>query len=288
MLAAAQDSHLISRGGSEPPPSTGVIAADHTLTRSALAESSPFAAITATDPRLQVDGANCEPGSADEVSAERLEPCAGLPRNFYSRFVDTPGPRPLSAGQKAQLAARNVVQPGNLATLGGSSAFTIMTNSHTGYGPGFSGLGRSFGVGLLQDATGQFFGTWAIPAVAGEDSRYHRMPNANLGRRVLHAVSHTVASQHDDGRPMVNFSTLGTYPISAEISNLYVPGVHGNGPSTVARILMGYATDPIDNLITEFLPDVARHVQVHALFTQQILNQISSDDYPISGLNGPR
>ena len=59
--------------------------------------------------------------------------------------------------------------------------------------------------------------------------------------------------------------------------NLYVPGIDGNGSSTTARIISGYATDAADNLITEFLPDVARHVHVRVIFGQRILNQVSSD-----------
>ena len=267
-----QDLRLIPRAAELPsapvPPA---------LTRSELLESSPFAAITATDPRLRGEAAPCQRNSS---SGDNSEPCAPAPHLSLNRFVDSPEPQPLTGTQKGLLAAHNVIQPGNLATLGGSSAFTILTDAHTAYGPGFTGLGRSFGIGLVQDATGQFFGTWAVPALAGEDSRYHRMPHASVPRRILHAVSHTVIAQHDDGRPMLNVSTLGTYPISAEISNLYVPGIHGNGPSTVERILTGYATDPIDTLVTEFLPDLARHIQVHILFTQQILNQLSAPDEP--------
>ena len=80
---------------------------------------------------------------------------------------------------------------------------------------------------------------------------------------------------------MPNYDTLLTYPISAEISNLYVPGVHGNGPSTVARIMTGFATDPIDNLISEFLPDVARRVHVRVIFVQRIMNQVGGDEYSV-------
>lgn len=273
-----EPAHLIPRETPELPAAPSAGAAP--LSRSALAESSPFAAVTATDPRLRSDIAPCKPAEGENTVSAHLEPCGGTHRDQLSRFLDTPEPQPLTPGQKALLAARNVAQPGSLATLGLSSAFTVSTNAHTAYGPGFIGLGRSFGIGLVQDATGQFFGTWAIPALAGEDPRYHRMPHASVPRRVWHAVEHTVIAQRDDGRPMLNVSTLATYPISAEISNLYVPGIHGNGPSTVERVLTGYATDPIDTLITEFLPDVARHIQVHILFTQQILNSLSSEEYP--------
>ena len=45
--------------------------------------------------------------------------------------------------------------------------------------------------------------------------------------------------------------------------------------------MTGYATDPIDNLITEFLPDIARHIHVRVIFAQRIVNQVSSDQYSL-------
>lgn len=114
---------------------------------------------------------------------------------------------------------------------------------------------------------------------AHEDPRYRRLPHASVPRRFLHALSRTIIAQSDDGKSMPNYATLLTNPICAEISNLYVPGVNGNGPSTVARIMTGYATDPIDNLITEFLPDVASHIHVHGIFVQRIPNKIATGQY---------
>ena len=199
----------------------------------------------------------------------------------YQRFLDSTAPVPLTPREKGALAFRDVVDPGNLATIINTSAFTIGTNAHTAYGPGWRGFGRNVGTSLLQDATGEFFSTFLIASLTGEDPHYYRMPRAGVPRRILHALSHTILSQSDRGATMLNYDTLLTYPISAEISNLYVPGVHGNGTSTVARIMTGYATDPIDNLISEFLPDVARRVHVRVIFVQRIMNQVSSDEYSV-------
>jgi hypothetical protein len=190
-------------------------------------------------------------------------------------------PAALTPAQKARLALHNLKDPGNLATILGTAAFTIGTNAHTAYGPGGKGFGKNVGVSLLQDATGGFFGTFLIPALTTEDPHYRRMRRASISRRFVHAVSRTVVARHDDGSAMPNYATLLTYPICAEISNLYVPGIHGNGPSTVARIMTGYATDPVNNLITEFLPDVARHIHVQVIFVQRILNQVTSDQYSL-------
>ena len=41
--------------------------------------------------------------------------------------------------------------------------------------------------------------------------------------------------------------------------------------STVTRIFTGYALDPVNNLLNEFLPDVASHVHVRIIFVQRIL-----------------
>jgi len=132
---------------------------------------------------------------------------------------------------------------------------------------------------LSQDATQEFFSTYVVSSLTHEDPRYHRLPNASVSRRLVHALAHTVISQSDSGRTMPNFAALSGYPIGAELANLYVPGLQTDGCSTATRILTAYATDPVDNLISEFLPDVARHIHVRAIFAQRLLNQMASDDF---------
>jgi hypothetical protein len=194
--------------------------------------------------------------------------------NPYARFFDTRFSIPMTPAQKGYLAFRNISDPFNLATIVATSGFTIAIDSHTAYGPGWKGFGKNAGISLLQDATGEFFGTFAIPSLAHEDPHYHRMPRASIPRRILHAVSRTIIAQHDDGSPMPNYATLLTYPIASEISNLYVPGIQGNGPSTLKRIAIGYALDPVNNLVTEFLPDFAKRIHIRVIFVQQLLNPI--------------
>jgi hypothetical protein len=75
---------------------------------------------------------------------------------------------------------------------------------------------------------------------------------------------------------MPNYGTLLAYPINAELSNLYVPGIESDSASTTKRILTGYALDPVNNLLAEFLPDVAKYLRVRVVFLQRILNNIAS------------
>lgn len=206
---------------------------------------------------------------------EAPKPCAELIYP-YQRFLNTNVAIPLTWQQKGYLAMHGLTDPANLGTIAGISAITIGIDSHTAYGPGLKGFGKSAGISLLQDATGQFFGVFAIPALVHQDPRYYRMPRASVTRRIFYSISRTFAARSDDGRTMPNYGTLLTYPINAELSNLYVPGIHSNGQSTVARIVTGLATDPANNLLAEFLPDVASRVHVRIIFVQRIINNVAA------------
>jgi hypothetical protein len=208
----------------------------------------------------------------DKMPLQGPPPC--IPENPIAPFVTSIHVEPLTSKQKGVLALRDFLDPFNFITIAGYSAIATAADPHSAYGPGFEGFAKLTGYGLLQDAQGEFFQTYAIASLAHEDPRYHRMPTASVKRRIWHAISHTYVSQHDDGTRMPNYATLGTYVISAELSNLYVPGIQTDGPSTVKRIGIGIATDPAGAIVAEFLPDVAKRIHIKIVFVQQILNQV--------------
>lgn len=216
---------------------------------------------------------HAQPKAANASAAN--PPCVRT-EDPYRRFLNSTTPTPLTPRQKGKLAFRNLFDPFNLLTVVGNAAVTVAADSHTAYGPGWKGFGRDSGYSLVEDATGEFIGTFLVCSIFSEDPHYHRMPEAKPLRRAFHAISRTLVAQNDYGKPMVNYESLIGYTAGAELSNLYVPGVHGNGPSTAVRIVTGLATDPISNLITEFLPDVAKRVHIRIVFVQQIINEMAT------------
>src|SRR5665213_3295034 len=211
--------------------------------------------------------------SAEEQQVASPVPC--IVENPLQIVVNDENRQPLTSRQKGILAMRAVADPFNLLVNVAEAGVGVGANSHSPYGPGLKGFGRLTGYQLLQDTQGEFFATWLIPSLVHEDPRYRRMQKASVKRRIFHALERTVVAEHDDGRHMINYATLLTYPISAELSNLYVPGVQGNGRDTVRRIGIGLATDPASNLISEFLPDFARRIHVRSVFIQQIVNNMA-------------
>ena len=198
--------------------------------------------------------------------------------NWYARFLNGPQVKPMTPKEKAWLAVRNVADPFNSLTILGSSAISVAADSHSAYGPGMRGFGRYVGVSYTQDMTGEFFGTFLIPSIMHQDPHYHRMPNASVKHRIFHAASQVIWTQGDSGKGMLNYADLAGFAIDDEIGNLYIPGRETNAEATASRYAIGLATAPIDNFITEFLPDVARKIHIRVVLIQQIINQVALKD----------
>ena len=177
--------------------------------------------------------------------------------------------------EKGWLAVRNVADPFNAITILGDAAIAVGYNAHSAYGPGMTGFGRYVGVSYTQDMTGELFGTFLIPTIVHQDPHYHRMPDASIPRRVGHAIVQVVWTQGDNGKGMVNYANLAGFAIDDELGNFYVPGRKTNLTSTGARYSIGLATAPIENFITEFVPDVARRFHIRVVIFQRIINQVA-------------
>jgi hypothetical protein len=88
--------------------------------------------------------------------------------------------------------------------------------------------------------------------------------------------------QGDNGKGMVNYANLAGSAIDDEISDLYVPDRKTNLPASAERYGIGLAFAPIDNFVSEFLPDVASHIHIQVVIIQRIINQVAKTDGPAS------
>jgi len=233
---------------------------------------------SASDSEAKLD-AKLVPCSASGSLITQLPLLKNLPIvNWYARFLYGPQVKRMTPKQKAWLAVRNVADPFNTLTILASSAIEVGTDAHSPYGPGMTGFGRYVGVSYAQDMTGEFIGTFLIPSIAHQDPHYHRMPAATIKRRIAHCLYQVVWTQGDDGNGMINYADVVGFAIDDEIANLYVPGRDTNLPASAERYGTGLALAPVDNFITEFLPDVARRIHVRVVLIQQIINQVAKTD----------
>jgi len=225
---------------------------------------------------LAVSGLHAAASSAGE-EAVGTEVCANHLKaiNWYARFTTGPDVKPMTASEKARLAVVNVMDPFNFLTIFGTAAVSIASNSHTDYGPGMRGWAEYSGVSFTQDMTGQFFGTFLIPAVTHTDPHYHRRPDLAMARRIWHCVYQTFWQRADNRKETFNYSQILTPAIGIAISNLYVPGLETHFSADAERYGVDLATAPIDNFITEFVPSIAAHIHTHDVFLERIINRVA-------------
>ncbi len=220
------------------------------------------------------------PGKAASAKAEphcEVKPCPLKTEaiDWYKRFMDGPQVKPLTPREKAHLAARNIIDPFNALTILAQSGFYVGFNAHSPYGPGMPGFERNVGVSYSQDITSEFFNVFLIPSIAHQNPHYHRMPGASLKRRFVHATMQIFWTLGDNGQGMLNYANLVGSGVDIAIGNLYVPGQQTHLTAALSEYFVGLATAPIDNYITEFLPDIARHIHVQIVLVQDIINQVS-------------
>lgn len=186
-----------------------------------------------------------------------------------SIHIDTPR-------ELARMAARGVIDPFNLLTIVGTSAFSVGTDAHTRFGPGALGIAKYSGVALTQDMTNAFFETFLIPSIDHQDPRFRRMPNATLKRRIAHCIYQPIWTDSDTGQGMFNYATVVGDVADELVGVTYVPYQRvGVGPAA-SRVAVNLATTPLGNIVTEFLPDVARHINFNVVFVQRVINRVAA------------
>jgi hypothetical protein len=236
-------------------------------------------AVTAAMRGLAVSGLNAVPAGAGSSAVISTRCIPHLPLiDWYARFLNGPEVKPMTPQEKAWLAVHNLLDPFNLLTIGGEAAISVAANSHSPYGPGFPGWGRYTGVSFTQDMTGEFFGTFLIPSLTHQDPHYHREPNATTRHRIAHAAIQVLWTQGDNGKGMINYADIVGFAADDAVGNLYVPGQQTRITASAARYGIALATAPIDNYVTEFLPDLARHIHIQVVVIQRVINQVARTD----------
>lgn len=251
----------------------------------------PQARSTPMDTGKDAQKKGCPPGSSIDTGRPGAAPANGLTKatsascapKFDILYPLGKPPRngPLSSMDKLRIAASDVVDPFNLITIGASAAITIGSNSHSDYGPGMKGWAKNSGVLLTEDMTGAFFTTFLVPSLTGQDPRYHRMPKASIPRRAVNVLTEPVWTLSDKGDHMLNYGNLIGIPCAITLANVYAPGRKQGVWPTAESSAIAIASSPIDNFISEFLPDVAKHVSIHIVLIQRIVNHIALTGGPV-------
>ncbi|HYK37713.1 hypothetical protein [Alloacidobacterium sp.] len=196
----------------------------------------------------------------------------------FQKFINSAEQHPMTPKQKAILAGKDVIDPFNFLTIGMISVYSVAVDSHSPYGPGVEGIAKLSAVSLTQDMTNEFFGTFLVPSIVHQDPHYHRMPNAGYKRRIAHCIYQVVWTQGDNGKGMFNYANVVGGLFEEAIGDAYVPYRDTGWGASAARYGTALGTDPIGNFITEFFPDLARHINFNVVFVQRVINRVAVEE----------
>jgi len=186
---------------------------------------------------------------------------------------------PLTASGKFRLAVKNFSDPLNIAGIALDSAISTATSSSkSAFGTGWPGFGRRFGMSMSDEGLSEFFSTYLISTLAHQDPHYHRDPGSSVGKRIGYALSRVVIARSDSGKPMFNFAEfVGTTASSLVESSYHFERDESPG-AVSSRIFVSIGSDAGWNLMNEFLPDIAKHLNPRFIFLRRLAERAAKQN----------
>ncbi len=225
-----------------------------------------------SEPAIQ----SCIPNASTSMTTKMSCAPTGSP---FRRYLKNPLVAPLTPRDKFILATKDTFDPFNLLTIAADATYSVESNAHSIYGPGLRGTSKYAGVNFTEDMTGEYIGTFIICSLAHQDPHYHREPNRSILRRIFHAVVQVVWTQSDTGRPLFNYANVVGSMATTAVGYTFVPGQAQQGWGTTSeQLALAFASSPSGNLVTEFVPDIASHINLHVVIFQRILNMVATEE----------
>lgn len=165
--------------------------------------------------------------------------------------------KPLTAGEKFKLAARDSFDPGTFLLAGAAAGIAQASNSSRSYGQGMAGYGRYYGSSYGDFMIGNFMTEGVYPSLLHQDPRYFRRGAGSPFSRLGYAMGQIFITHGDNRRTQFNISEIGGNATAVAISNAYNPD-NRTASDAVAKLGTQLGIDMAGNILKEFGPDLSR------------------------------
>jgi len=175
----------------------------------------------------------------------------------YRSHASLKDSKPLTAGEKFKLAARDSFDPGTFLLTGVYAGVAQASNSTSSYGQGMAGYGRYYGATYGDLMIGNFMTEAVYPSLLKQDPRYFRRGTGSTCSRFAYAVGQIFITHGDNRRTQVNLSEIGGNATAVAISNAYNPD-NRTAADAARKLGIQLGIDMLGNLLKEFAPDLSR------------------------------
>ena len=175
----------------------------------------------------------------------------------------------LTTKDKAKLFANDFTNPVTFLGAAFNAGIDQAEDGDPRFGQELGGYSMRFGAMVADRASSTFFKDLVYPTIFSQDPRYYRLGRGGAGHRMIHALSHAIIAQHDDGAPMFNYSEwLGTATTVALSSTYHGYRIHGVPPYAEGGAI-DIANDAGFDVLREFWPDIVRKLKLPFRAAQQ-------------------
>jgi hypothetical protein len=202
----------------------------------------------------------------------------GFAADNFQRIQGPEQHAPLGVSGKFRLAVANVSDPFAIITTALDSEFGDATDGHTKLRTGMAGFGQRFGASMAGQATSEMFSTFLISSIFHQDPHYHRDPAAPTRTRIGKALAYVFVTRSDSGKRMFNFAEVLGTTSSSIVEGTFHPEWEKGPGAAAGRIAISIGSDAAWNLMTEFLPDVARHLNPRWMLLRRLADRASEQN----------
>ncbi|HWC15793.1 MAG TPA: hypothetical protein VG498_02215 [Terriglobales bacterium] len=185
---------------------------------------------------------------------------------------------PLGVSGKFRLAVANVSDPFAVMITALDSEFGNAAGPASPLPRGADGFGERFGISMAGQASSEFFSTFLVSSIFHQDPHYHRDPDAATKTRIGHALSYVVITRSDSGKRMFNFAEFLGTASSSIVEGAIHPEWKRDAGASAQRIFISIGSDAAWNLMTEFLPDVAKHLNPRFLLLRRLAEKAAAQN----------
>jgi hypothetical protein len=121
------------------------------------------------------------------------------------------------------------------------------------YGQGAKGYGQRFGADAAGAVSDILIGGAVLPSLLHQDPRYFYRGAGTTTSRLKHALFSPFVCRGDNGKPQVNFSSLGGDLASSALSNTYYPNSNRGLGLVFGNFAIGTAERMLSGVLQEFV-----------------------------------
>jgi hypothetical protein len=199
------------------------------------------------------------PATQENSGGKQSDRILGVIPNYRAVSADAHLP-PLSFTGKFKLATEDSFDYSSLLVAGTMAGISQARNQTPEFHQGGAGFGRYFWHSFTDQAVGNYFTEFIVPAATHEDPRYYTLGHGNIFKRTGYSIGRLFITRTDPGGRSFNFSEIVGNGTGAGISNLYYPSQERTWTKTGQKWASQVALDGIFNVMKEFWPDVRHRI----------------------------